>query len=138
MDFFLRQLIKEAGFNYIFVDDLHGDGYLVGNTIVIKNGLSDEKIEQVIYHELEHRNDTQVICEDYKHDYKVRIVSENNAQTYMIDRMLLKYLKFGYELSTLNYVDFANQIGVKDIGMVKRELLKYINQPPSLDDGTRL
>ena len=131
MDNYLRQLIKDAGLSYIFVDDLHGDGYLVGNTIMINSSLSDDRIEQVIYHELEHQNDDCTTCRDYKREYTVRMVSENRAQASMINRMITKYINFGYSLLDLNYVDFANQLGIKDIDLVKHELMKYINEPPS-------
>lgn len=109
----------------------HGEGYLVRtkgtvpDIIVVDEKLSDQKIENVIFHEFGHYKHDKDVIGNYENDVRARDCSENNADCYMISKKVKEYIDLGYDAITANYVNLADSLGTQNYWKVKEELEKY-------------
>lgn len=130
MDKQITQLLKDHNLVLKYAD-IDGPGYLIPTLnndpdwIVVPNSATSQQVENVILHEIGHlENDDS--CINYKDDYRVRIGSEHNANSFMIREKVKEYVALGNDILSSNYVDLANTIGTTDYIKVKAELSKYL------------
>lgn len=129
MDSRLKDLLREHHLEVKFLP-IEKRGYIIPtppdqpDILIINQDLSDEEAERVILHEIGHANDAFDI-EDYKGNYSVRISSEDCANKYMVKQLVKKYAELGYDISSTNWLDFANSIGTEKYKTVRKELEKY-------------
>ena len=96
MDLELERQLKSLGIGVAYSSRLTDDGFFVrtdrGNIIAIKEGLPEEKENEVVLHELGHYfNDNQIIG-DYNSDDRVHYLMESNANQHMIKYSLQSYM----------------------------------------------
>lgn len=132
MDKHLTQMLRDHNLKLKY-EDIHGKGFLVHTRdndpdfVVVRQNASDEQVENVILHEIGHaKNDDNCIFCNYKNDYRARIQAEYGANSFMIRERVAKYVAYGNDAMSSNYVDLANGIGTNDYDTVKNELEKYL------------
>lgn len=131
MDGSLQRLLKKHHLELAYLP-IEGPGYLVKgkngkpDQIIVSSSLPDEKVENVVLHEIGHREKDSDVIGDYKANYKVRTISEHGANAYMIRERVKQYVALGNDAASSNYVDLANMIGTNEFGEVKKELGKYL------------
>lgn len=130
MDSHLKRLLKKYNLK-IQLGPTHGDGCIVEtpdgypDLLVIKEDLSDEQIEKVILHELGHAENDDDTQSDYKTNYTTRLSCESGAKSYVVSRLVKKYIDLGYDVETANWLTLAKYIGTDDHLQVQEELMKY-------------
>lgn len=129
MDSRLKDLLRE---HHLEVDYLpiEKQGYIIPtppdcpDILAINENLSDEEAERVILHEIGHADDAFEV-QDYRHNYTVRITSEDCANRFMIKQLVKKYVDLGYDVANTNWLDLAKSIGTEKYKMIRHELEKY-------------
>lgn len=139
MDRKLKELLKENNLLLKFMP-LHTKGCIVHNTeiivndkkvkvpntIVLNSNLSNDEITRVVLHELGHYKYDDTVLGDYKDNRITKFCSECNANRFMIREMIKYWISLGHDIETINYVNLAHYIGVKDPMIVKEELAEYL------------
>lgn len=96
MDLELERQLKSLGVGVAYSLQLIDDGYLVrtakGNLIAIKEGLPEERENEVVLHELGHLfNDDQIVG-NYRNNDRAHYLMEVGANQHMIRYFLRSYM----------------------------------------------
>lgn len=126
----IKRLLKKYHLQLVYLP-LISEGYLIHtkskkDLICVKDGLSDNEIEKVVLHEIGHAKNDSSVVGDYSVDYFTRVRCESKANDYMIEEMVKEEASLTYDVSNINYVDFAESLGTHNYGKVRAELAKYI------------
>lgn len=124
LDSHLKDLLKKYHLQIAFLE-IEGKGYLVNDTIVVNNNLSDDQLEQVILHEIGHAKNDHQIVGTYSSYGHAHTCSEHQATRFLIHEKVKEYIVLGNEPDTANYINIATGIGVTNFTEVREELLKY-------------
>jgi hypothetical protein len=124
------QLLKEYKLRLIFLP-VERDGFILHgksgeeDQIVIRDTLPENQIESVVLHEIGHAKFDDRVSDSSD---TLHCKDENNANNYMIEQQVKRYVDLDNDPLYTNYIDLAKSIGTGNYQKVKNELQKYIDE----------
>ena len=123
----IRNLIEQLNLSIVYCEDMDKKGYYIENTniIAIKQGLSYTDEILVLLHEIGHAAKHKGESEIYNLTFALHSKFENEAETYMIEKLIPYYL----DQVDKEYVNWLHFMEIYKIDMkyqyVVQNLLKY-------------
>ncbi|WP_304598912.1 ImmA/IrrE family metallo-endopeptidase [Lactobacillus intestinalis] len=138
MDKRLRLLLDKYHLQLVYLP-IEGKGYIVPtkgdipDQLIVNSNLPDSEVPKVVLHEIGHYIHDDATVNNYLHDYCVRIKSESTANQFMIRELIKEYVDYGFDAERVNYINLAQNLGIKNYQDVEIELSKYFIKEKSPD-----